>query len=437
VVFDTIILGSNPSAPAKNKMLFSINIIKKIKEIIFPFYKSKELKKIFSLMSKDVPKNKQVAMFVGGCVRNYLNNKKIDDIDIATILSPSEIKEKFKNSDIRIIDTGIEHGSLTLIYNKCKFEITTLRKDVKTDGRHAEILLTDSWLEDSNRRDITINSIYLDNRGKIYDPHSGVDDLKNNVVKFIGDPNVRIQEDYLRIIRFLRFAIQYDSSTDNLTVESLKLNLNKIKSLSKERVLSELLKILKLKNFDNILKHKNKKIIFSLIFPELKNIDSIAKLKKLKNLKISFDLMLAILLIDGSNNHEYFCHKYKTSKAINESLSLLFKIYEQKKLDTNYLKKNLTKSTYIHGKSVITKIAILEYFKKSNMSFLELQTLIDKIEKIRIPKFPFDGKYLMNKGLNEGKSIGIMLEKLEKNWIENNYSLSDKKINEIISKVKI
>ena len=216
MVFDTIILGSNPSAPAKNKMLFSINIIKKIKEIIFPFYKSKELKKIFSLMSKDVPKNKQVAMFVGGCVRNYLNNKKIDDIDIATILSPSEIKEKFKNSDIRIIDTGIEHGSLTLIYNKCKFEITTLRKDVKTDGRHAEILLTDSWLEDSNRRDITINSIYLDNRGKIYDPHSGVDDLKNNVVKFIGDPNVRIQEDYLRIIRFLRFAIQYDSSIDVL-----------------------------------------------------------------------------------------------------------------------------------------------------------------------------------------------------------------------------
>ena len=121
---------------------------------------------------------------------------------------------------------------------------------------------TDDWMEDSNRRDITINAIYLDKNGKIYDFHNGVQDLKKNVVKFIGDPDKRIQEDYLRIIRFLRFAIQYDSTTDENTIKALKLNLNGITNISKERIFSELLKILRLENFDNILKHENKKISF-------------------------------------------------------------------------------------------------------------------------------------------------------------------------------
>ena len=123
-----------------------------------------------------------------------------------------------------------------------------MRKYIKTDGRHAEIETIDDWKEDSKRRDITINAIYINRKGKIYDPHNGVEDLKNRIVKFIGDSTNRINEDYLRIIRFIRFAIQYDSQTDQTTIDSLKLNLNGIKTLSKERIFNELLKILKLKN---------------------------------------------------------------------------------------------------------------------------------------------------------------------------------------------
>ena len=203
MVFGTTILGSNPSAPAKkmNRISSNNNLIQKIKKIFFPFYKSKEISEIFNILETKQPKEKKVAMFVGGCVRKYISGEEIDDIDIATIFSPKEIKEKFKNTKVEIIDTGTDHGSVTLLLNKSKFEITTLRKDIKTDGRHAEVSFTDDWQIDSERRDFTINAIYLDRKGNIFDPQLGKKDLENKVVKFIGDPGERIKEDYLRILK--------------------------------------------------------------------------------------------------------------------------------------------------------------------------------------------------------------------------------------------
>ena len=189
----------------------SFNLLKKIKRNFFPFYKDKELRSVFEKIQEGYPKNSITARFVGGCVRKYLTNDEIDDIDIATILSSEEIKERFKNTKFEVIDTGIKHGTVTLVSKRFKLEITTLRKDVETDGRHAEVEYIDDWKTDSERRDFTINSIYLDINGRVFDPQMGTIDLKNNNVKFIGDPQKRIEEDFLRIIRFIRFKIMYDS----------------------------------------------------------------------------------------------------------------------------------------------------------------------------------------------------------------------------------
>ena len=193
------------------------NIINRIKRVFFPFYKDKELKFVFQKLQEGLPNDKIAARFVGGCVRKYLSNDDIDDIDIATTLSSEEIKERFNNTNFRVVDTGIEHGTITLVSKKHKLEITTLRKDVETDGRHAEVEYIDDWKLDSERRDFTINAIYLDINGKIFDPQMGTVDLKNNNVKFIGDPHKRIEEDYLRIIRFIRFKIMYDSKVEATT----------------------------------------------------------------------------------------------------------------------------------------------------------------------------------------------------------------------------
>ena len=222
--------------------MFKLNLIQKLKKQFFPFYKNKEIKIVFKKLQENSSDKSEIAMFVGGCVRKYLTGKKIDDIDIATILTTDQIKEKFENTKFRIIDSGIKHGTVTLISEKLKLEITTLRKDKETDGRHAEIEYTNNWQEDSNRRDFTINAIYLNSNGKIFDPQSGMSDLKNNNVKFIGDPNKRINEDYLRIIRFIRFSIEYKCKPEKTTIDSIKVNLDGIKNISKERILIELLK---------------------------------------------------------------------------------------------------------------------------------------------------------------------------------------------------
>ena len=115
-----------------------------------------------------------------------------------------------------------------------KLELTTLRKDIKTDGRHAEVEFTDDWEQDSERRDFTINAIYLDINGKIFDPQLGVKDLMNHTIKFIGDPQKRIEEDYLRIIRFIRFSLEYESKIEQTTIEAIKMNLDGIRKISKE-----------------------------------------------------------------------------------------------------------------------------------------------------------------------------------------------------------
>ena len=442
MVFDTTILGSNPSAPARQMNIINSknSLIKKIKNKFFPFYKSKEIKIIFDILEKNKAEDKNVVMFVGGCVRKHIQNEVIDDIDLATTLSPDEVKKKFINTQIKVIETGITHGSLTLILNEKKFEITSLRKDIKTDGRHAEISFTDNWQLDSERRDFTLNAIYLDQKGNIFDPQLGLNDLKRGIIKFIGDPNKRIEEDYLRIIRFIRFALQYNHKTfENSTLEAIKLNLNGIKKLSKERILSELFKILTLKNFLNINKNKEIKNIFSIIFPEFKYISRLEKFDLIKNnLKLNKTQILAVLLIENSNNVEYFCHKYNVSNILKEKLFKISELYNCCKEDKNFFKSKLKTNIYLFGKDSLRDLNLLIFFINKKMNYeKEFLKNFKLIEQVKLPKFPYDGNYLINKGLSEGIKVGQILKELEKDWIDNNFSIKEKDVDEKISKLKL
>ena len=410
------------------------NLVLNIKKYFFPFYNSKNIKLLFKNLEKGESKEKEVAMFVGGCVRNYLQSKKIGDIDMATIFTPDEIKKKLQNSKFKVIDTGLEHGSVTVVLDHNKFELTTLRKDVKTDGRHAEIKTIDDWKEDSKRRDFTINAIYLNKRGKIFDPQQGVNDLKNNIVKFIGDPQTRIVEDFLRIIRFLRFTIQYKSSIERSTVQAIKLNLNGVKALSKERVLSELLKILKIENFSELIDTKELSEIFLLVFPELKYLNRFKNFSLIRNhIENSDILLLSILLIDLKDNHEYFCHKYKVSNKTRDNLKLLGSKFRELQTDKEFFKKNLKNNAYNMGLKNLKILFTLNLLNKKKISDKEV-SIFKVIEKISIPKFPFDGKFLLKKGVQEGRKIGIILNEAEKIWVNNNFNLSPKDFETIIKK---
>ena len=412
----------------------SFNFIKKIKKNFFPFYKNKELKFVFNKLQEGFSNDTIAARFVGGCVRKHLSKKdEIDDIDIATILSTEEIKEKFKDTSFKIIETGITHGTITLISKKFKLEITTLRRDIETDGRHAEVKYIDDWQIDSERRDFTINAIYLDINGKVFDPQMGTVDLKNNNVKFIGDPQKRIEEDYLRIIRFIRFKIMYGGKIEPTTIETIKQNLDGIKKISKERILIELYKILDLKNFKNLNESIHLKEIFTLIFPEFENLKRLDRLTKISNhIKVNRDLLLALLLIDEKNNHEYFGHKYNVSNNIKDNLNLFAKNLRIIKESKNFFNKDIEKNIYLNDKNHLINLNILNYVINTKYQLKDFSENLKKILKSKIQKLPIDGKYLMNKGMQQGTQMGKVLKKIEEEWIKNNFKISQDEIDNII-----
>ena len=411
----------------------SFNFIKKIRRSIFPFYKNKEIKFVFHKLQEGFPNEKIIARFVGGCVRKHLSNEDIDDIDIATILSSNEIKEKFKNTNFKILETGARHGTVTLVSDNLKLELTTLRKDLETDGRHAEVEYIDNWQLDSERRDFTINAIYLDINGKIFDPQGGETDLKNNNVKFIGDPQKRIEEDYLRIIRFIRFKIMYGGKIEPTTIETIKQNLDGIKKISKERILIELYKILDLKNFKNLNESIHLKEIFTLIFPEFENLKRLDRLTKISNhIKVNRDLLLALLLIDEKNNHEYFGHKYNVSNNIKDNLNLFAKNLRIIKESKNFFNKDIEKNIYLNDKNHLINLNILNYVINTKYQLKDFSENLKKILKSKIQKLPIDGKYLMNKGMQQGTQMGKVLKKIEEEWIKNNFKISQDEIDNII-----
>ena len=186
------------------------------------------------------------ARFVGGCVRNAVLGAPIDDVDIATVLTPEAVVRALKAAGLKSVPTGMEHGTVTAISERQPFEITTLRRDVSTDGRRATVAFTDDWAEDAARRDFRLNALYADSDGVILDPTgAGYDDALAGRIVFVGEPEQRIEEDYLRILRFYRFFAWYGrGAPDAAAVAACAALAEEVERLSAERVSKEMLKLL-------------------------------------------------------------------------------------------------------------------------------------------------------------------------------------------------
>ena len=374
--------------------------------------------------------------YVGGCVRKILNDEKTDDIDLATNLTPDQVKQCLDKNQIKFFETGIEHGTITAVIDDQNFEITTLRKDVKTDGRHAVVEYTTNWKEDSLRRDFSINSIYSDLDGNLYDPNSGHKDLNVGIIKFIGDPETRIKEDYLRIIRYLRFYTEYSKIDHEINIiKIIKKNIEGLGKISKERQFNELKKILKLDNFLKLFKNKTSCELFSLIFPQLKNFKKLSKLSKpqekiLKNKSLNF--VISFLVIDETDNSDYFLYKYNLPNELKDKINFLKNNSLNKDSTKIFNKKDLQKIFYYEGKSSTIDLIDfnLLYFKQSK-KLSELKTYFEKLDK---PEFPIKAQLLINDyGLKEGRELGQKLKNLEMKWIENNFNLSKKDMEKVLS----
>ncbi|MDC3139568.1 CCA tRNA nucleotidyltransferase, partial [Candidatus Pelagibacter sp.] len=253
------------------KKIFKTNKKRSPKDSSFSnIYKNTKVSKLFDTISNF--NDTSEIRYVGGCVRKILNQEDVDDIDLAVNLNPNQVKECLQSSNIKFFESGIKHGTITANIDQKNFEITSLREDVDTDGRHAKVKYTTDWLKDSLRRDFTINSIYADKDGNLFDPNGGVQHLEQGRVIFIGNSDDRIQEDYLRILRYVRFFLNYSNQPHNLSVQkSIKQNIAGVANLSKERLMSELKKIILSKNFLQLSKDSFSLEILKTIFPQLVN----------------------------------------------------------------------------------------------------------------------------------------------------------------------
>ena len=194
---------------------------------------------------RELSKAGYVGRVVGGAVRNALLGSPVRDIDIATDAKPEDVVRLFERAGYRVIPTGLKHGTVTVIAQDSTYEVTTLREDVATDGRHAEVRFTDNWGSDASRRDFTINALYCEADGEIFDPLGGLGDIEHRAIRFIGDPSARIGEDYLRILRFFRFFAEYGrGDIDRAGVSACVAGRLGVRRLSSERIREELLRLL-------------------------------------------------------------------------------------------------------------------------------------------------------------------------------------------------
>jgi poly(A) polymerase len=209
-----------------------------------PWMTARETRAVFSALGSGK------ARFVGGSVRNALMGRPVGDIDIATPIHPEQVMRLLEAAGIKVVPTGIDHGTVTAVSDGHPFEITTLRRDVSTDGRRATVAFTDDWKEDAARRDFTINALSADPAtGEIFDYFDGLGDLQHRHIRFIGDPLQRIAEDHLRILRFFRFHARFGSGElDEAALEACTARANDLMALSRERIADELVKLLGVAN---------------------------------------------------------------------------------------------------------------------------------------------------------------------------------------------
>ena len=413
------------------------SISKNLEDKLSSFKSLKKTKAILQLFSaiESYSENSEIR-YVGGCVRKALNNEVLDDIDLAVNLKPNECIEALNKNNIKFYETGIKHGTITAIIGNHKFEITSLRKDLNTDGRHAEVSFSKDWHEDASRRDFTINSIYADINGNLFDPFDGKEDLENGKINFIGDPEKRIKEDYLRILRYIRFFINYSKQPHDDKVQRLiKKNLIGISNISTERMLDEFKKIINSPQFLKLFKDLFCEEIINLIFPQFKNLKIFKKLNEFSKKKIKevdYIFLISLMLLDSSDNVDYFLFKFNLSKINKKRILFLKDFYNKKISKDTFSEKNLWKILYYNGKQSLIDLIYFEIFKskKTNKKFIDL---LDFFKDKEIPIFPIKAKNLIEKfDISEGKLLGIKLKKIEEKWINNDFKVSEKEVSQVV-----
>jgi tRNA nucleotidyltransferase/poly(A) polymerase len=366
---------------------------------------------------------------VGGAVRDALLGRNVADADLATIFVPAEVIARTEAVGMKTVPTGIEHGTVTVIVDGKPFEVTTLRRDVETDGRHAVVHFTSDWKEDAARRDFSMNALYCDVAGEVLDPLGGVADLKAGRVRFVGKAEDRIREDYLRILRFFRFFAWYgEGRPDPDALKACAKLKAGLATLSAERVWAELKRLLKAPDPARALLWMRTTEVLQKVLPESWGIDAIHRIveaERKEGWAPDALFRLEAILPPHRARLDALAERLRLSRA---EAARLHAWADAPEADPAMAEMQLRRLLYRSGFSGVRdrlRHAIARELDKQNLEAAErLRSLAAFAEKWTPPVFPVSGNDLVAAGMTPGPDVGKRLRELEARWVESGFSLS-------------
>jgi poly(A) polymerase len=365
------------------------------------------------------------ARFVGGCVRNALIGAEVVDIDIATTLMPDEVIEALESAGLKAVPTGAAHGTITAVAAGRPFEITTLRRDVETDGRHARVEFTDDWLADALRRDFTLNTLYADSDGAVYDPTgAGVADLQAGRIVFVGDPAARIAEDALRILRFFRFIAWYGRGPpDTAGLTACKEMRDRVGTLSAERIGKEFLTLMAAEDPRPAVRLMAETGVLAMVAPNTRGLARFDNLVEIETAILFTEnplLRLATLLPDDGEEARRTAERLRLSNAQRDRL--VAAQAGAPALASWMSPKEMRRLVYRLGAEVFRDRVMLAWAQQARPAAgVQWRALLAMAGAWTAPKLPLTGEEVVAAGVPRGPMVGAVLREVESWWVDNDF----------------
>ena len=374
------------------------------------------------------------ARIVGGAVRDTLLGRAVADIDFATPVRPETLLAQSGQSDVLVKPTGLDQGTVTLISQGKPFQVTTLRRDIETDGRHAKVDFGNDWTEDARRRDFTINALYLGRDGHLFDPLNGLEDLNSGTLKFIGDPRARIREDYLRILRFFRFHAEL--ACEQFDEQGLRAVISEkagLELLSRERVTWEIMKLFAATGAGPVVACMEDAKLMTVLLGGRTFLDRFQSQLQLETDLVESGLgqkqdallRLAQYAIDDEDDERRLCRKLRFSNAEQDRLEIFSEATDA--IESPVSDSEIRKMLYRRGRQItlddLSKRYVRAKLAGKEISHEILTSQFTLAETWVIPEFPVRGADLLAAGKTPGPGLGRILDQLEQIWIESEFKL--------------
>jgi len=369
------------------------------------------------------------ARFVGGCVRNALVGRPIDDLDIATTLTPERVTAALEAAGLRVVPTGVEHGTVTAISDRTPHEITTLRRDVTTDGRRATVAFTDDWAEDARRRDFTLNALYARRDGAIFDPTGhGVADARAGRIVFVGEPEQRLREDHLRNLRFFRFYAWFGKGEpDAAAVAACAALKDGVGALAAERISKELLKLLAADDPRAAVRLMAQTGVLEVVLKgpaNLPRFEALCGIEGDQLFETDAVLRLAALLPDDQLAAGRLAERLRLSNPDRDRL--IAALAPTPVLKSWMSPREIRREAYRVGQPAFRDRAKLAWAASPrSATTMQWRGLIALVEGWSPPTLPLTGQEVMNAGVPKGPMVGQVMREVEDWWIDHDF-LDDK-----------